>query len=292
MVDGLEMIVIRIRGQAFLLHQIRLLIGSALLVVRGIMPSTAIPAAFLLPFHINFPLAPAEGLILVDAGFSRNANGKTVSINGVAGKDADYVLMEADEFERSEEFKRDKIYPKVATDWARESGLLGSTFLSYIERFRVPTYVEAEWRGLAQTYQNAQEAENELRDKREAARIYREVIFFRRELLAHDEDFKAFFYLAEADEGGGSPSKKRTQVIPHKKLLPNSLATDLVIHYCVQPSSVHVKDALRALATKMVTATGADDISPSMSNKEIIAFMESKGTLEHWASLKKHSMIE
>lgn len=289
-VDGMDMICIRIRGQAFLLHQIRLLISSAILVVRGVVPISAIDAAFLLPFHINFPLAPAEGLILVDAGFSRNANGKTVS---VANTDADYTIMEADEFQRSEEFKQSHIYTKVKTDFAADGGQLCTSFLRFVdERFRVPPETENEWQSLTTVYRERQLAENALRDQRESARIIREVVFFRNELLQKDEAFSSFFFLADSDTGGASKKRRASQAIPHKKLLPNALATDLVIFYGVQPSSVVVNNALRALATRMVTASDGDDLSPSMSNREIIAFMETKGTLGHWANLPKHAWIE
>jgi tRNA U38,U39,U40 pseudouridine synthase TruA len=52
------------------------MIGASLLIARGILPETAMDMALLSPYFINFPLAPAEGLIVVNAGFERNSNGQ------------------------------------------------------------------------------------------------------------------------------------------------------------------------------------------------------------------------
>lgn len=62
---------ILIRGKSFLLHQIRLMIAATFLEVKGLYPSYTIDLALLAPFHMIFPLAPPEGLILVDAGLAR-----------------------------------------------------------------------------------------------------------------------------------------------------------------------------------------------------------------------------
>jgi tRNA U38,U39,U40 pseudouridine synthase TruA len=71
-----KMIRIRIRGQSFLLHQIRLMIGAAVLIARGTLPEISQKVALVSPYFIQFPMAPAEGLILLDAGFGLNTNGK------------------------------------------------------------------------------------------------------------------------------------------------------------------------------------------------------------------------
>lgn len=290
-VNGIEMVCIRVRGQAFLLHQIRLMISAAVLAARGVIPYLAIDLAFLVPYHVNFPLAPAEGLILVDAGFSRNANGKTVSINGVAGRDADYVIMENDEFENSEQFKTDKIYSQICSDFTDTDKRLQDTFLEFMERFRVPEYVGKEWQELVAHYGRIDDDENRLRDQRESCRIQREVGFFRNELLEKDESYSDYFHLVQRLPDKESAKKRRYAVIPHKKLLPNGLATDIVIRFGTLPSSVVVSDALRALASRMVIADEGD-ISPLMNGAEIISFMEEKGSLDWWAAQKKHCMID
>ena len=56
------------------------MIGCAVLVARDIFPVSALDMALLSPHFINLPLAPAQGLVLINAGFDRNSNGQAVSI--------------------------------------------------------------------------------------------------------------------------------------------------------------------------------------------------------------------
>ncbi|GKT28103.1 Pseudouridine synthase I, TruA like protein, partial [Aduncisulcus paluster] len=61
---------IRFRGQAFLLHQIRKMVGTALTIMRGQAPACFIPVAFkqhLMPT----PVAPGNGLLLVRGEYVR-----------------------------------------------------------------------------------------------------------------------------------------------------------------------------------------------------------------------------
>ena len=60
-VNGMSMVKLRVCGQSFLLHQIRLMVGTAIAVVRGILPSRIIETALASPYHILLPMAPAEG---------------------------------------------------------------------------------------------------------------------------------------------------------------------------------------------------------------------------------------
>ena len=286
-VGNLKFVLVRVRGQAFLLHQIRLMIASAVLQVRGVVPQHTLDVALQIPLHVNFPLAPAEGLALVDAGFSRNANGKTVSIRGTPGVDADYVIFEDDEWEKSEEWKIANIHAKIADDF--RDGKLVSSFLEYSERFRVPESVATEWTELMDKHREVETGADAIRAAREAARIAREVMFFRSELIWRDERWA---HLApQVEEKGG---KRRHQAIPHKKLLPNSIATALVIRFGVLPSSVLVSDTLVALATRMVLSNHTDenDLSPEMSVDEIVDFVARSGGLPYWSAQPRHAMIE
>jgi len=47
------------------------MIAAAVLEVKDIMPDIAIDLALTAPMEVSFPLAPAEGLVLVDAGIGR-----------------------------------------------------------------------------------------------------------------------------------------------------------------------------------------------------------------------------
>jgi tRNA U38,U39,U40 pseudouridine synthase TruA len=58
------------------ISQIRLMVGAALLVARGILPLTAVDFALAAPIQLVLPLAPAEGLTLMYSGYLRNINGQ------------------------------------------------------------------------------------------------------------------------------------------------------------------------------------------------------------------------
>jgi hypothetical protein len=63
--------------------QIRLMIAAAALTSRKVLPQAGMDMALLSPYFINLPLAPAEGLIVVNSGFERNGNGQVRSLLGV-----------------------------------------------------------------------------------------------------------------------------------------------------------------------------------------------------------------
>ena len=44
------------------------MVGTAIHVARGLLPQSIVDAALNLDFHFVLPLAPAAGLLLVDAG--------------------------------------------------------------------------------------------------------------------------------------------------------------------------------------------------------------------------------
>lgn len=52
------------------------MIAAAALSARGIVPEMMIDLALLGPYFINMPLAPAEGLIVVNSGYEGNSNGQ------------------------------------------------------------------------------------------------------------------------------------------------------------------------------------------------------------------------
>lgn len=68
---GGRCLAVSFRGQSFLYNQIRLMIGSALAVVTGLLPEEAMDAALHTPYMIYSPLAPAEGLYLRRITFGR-----------------------------------------------------------------------------------------------------------------------------------------------------------------------------------------------------------------------------
>lgn len=68
--NGIEFVVIRIRGQSFMMHQIRKMIGLTLAVVRGIEDSSIFERAFSTD-PMNIPTAPGLGLVLDEVHYNR-----------------------------------------------------------------------------------------------------------------------------------------------------------------------------------------------------------------------------
>jgi hypothetical protein len=210
--------------------------------------------------------------------------------------------MTESEYEESERWKRKRIYEQVSNDFERDGRRLQKEFLEYASRFHVPVELEEEWTRDVIAYKAKEEEEAEIRTQREEHRIEREIQFFRQELLWRDERFEkhAARFEAEGDEEQGHDSaplkqkRMRSEPIPHKKLLPNALSTDLVIAFGELPSSVTLNNALMALATRMVLNDQAKqgDLAPDMTNEEVISFVRSTGGLEYWAAQPKHGFIE
>ncbi|KAI9350344.1 pseudouridine synthase [Obelidium mucronatum] len=61
--DGVEWVKLRVNGQSFMLHQIRKMVGLAVMMVRTKTPSKLVPTTFK-EEKINIPKAPALGLLL------------------------------------------------------------------------------------------------------------------------------------------------------------------------------------------------------------------------------------
>ena len=118
------MLTIRLRGQGFLLNQIRLMISAAVLYAHDIIPMSVVHLSLDAPFRITFPRAPAEGLLLVDSGYSRNANGQSFTLHPYhleANSSNDILsFMTKEEYDASELFKRDLIYPDIIDEWKPE----------------------------------------------------------------------------------------------------------------------------------------------------------------------------
>lgn len=144
---------IRIAGKFFLYKQIRIMIGTAVAIYSGMLPNNAIATALKFRGHkLTLPVAPAEGLMCVDAGFDRNKGGKNFITNyemyaaeasifpsntGNVGSltlssedakltsDMYFPLLEQDGFVKSDQFKFQAIYrtvmalftPDVAGRW-------------------------------------------------------------------------------------------------------------------------------------------------------------------------------
>ena len=204
---------LRVRGQSFLLHQIRLMVACAVLVARDILPEDALDMALLSPHFINLPLAPAEGLVLINAGFDRNSNGHSVAMSHPGAADTDtatdadadaalarpddqgggnddgtFYLMTRREYEASEAFKEGTIYPRMAGDWAGTDARTGlplvQSWLQHAERFRASPAVRAAWAEQARRHREDAEAEYQQRRHKETQRLLFNVAQFRETYMA------------------------------------------------------------------------------------------------------------
>jgi hypothetical protein len=63
-----------------LLLQIRLMVGAAIAEANGIVPPGWVQAGLTVPYVLQFPLAPAEGLLLVSQGFTAGKTGVYVRV--------------------------------------------------------------------------------------------------------------------------------------------------------------------------------------------------------------------
>mmetsp|Transcript_20481 Transcript_20481/g.19807 ORF Transcript_20481/g.19807 Transcript_20481/m.19807 type:complete len:633 (-) Transcript_20481:154-2052(-) len=286
-----DFIRIRVRGQSFLLHQIRLMIGAAVLVSRGVLPESALELALTGPYFINFPLAPAEGLILVNAGFERNSNGQNIVIYPLPGKSIDendsISLMTQEELNYSEKFKEEEIYSKVKDDWYRDGGELSSKFLEHSERFRAPENLAPKWNEMAANFTQIAEIALSERRSKEASRLEKNVADFQFAYMkdtsqqqAQEEEAKKY------DRGQKKPL--RIQLTPHKKLLPNTIATAIVTKFRVLPGE-DVSQVLRAVATLFAK----NQLPYDMTNEDIVQYIVDNGGFEHFLkNVEKHPMIE
>lgn len=114
---------ISIVGQAFLLNQIRCMIGGALALATGVMSQKAFDAALHTDCVVQVPIAPAEGLLLRSSSFG----GKLHSVSlyedlntplATEGKEVPHrVLLTSDENVQVEAFRNDVIYPEIVRNW-------------------------------------------------------------------------------------------------------------------------------------------------------------------------------
>ncbi|KAJ0393548.1 hypothetical protein P43SY_006588 [Pythium insidiosum] len=114
---------VHIVGQAFLLHQIRCMVGGALAVATRGMSSDVFRAAIHTNRIVRVPIAPAEGLVLLSSSFG----GKLHSVSlyedfntklATEHKDVSHrVLLSAEEDAAMQRFREDVIYREVSRAW-------------------------------------------------------------------------------------------------------------------------------------------------------------------------------
>ncbi|RLN67564.1 hypothetical protein BBJ29_006150 [Phytophthora kernoviae] len=136
--SGKQFLRVHIVGQAFLLNQIRCMIGGALAVATKGMSRTAFDAALSTNRIVRVPIAPAEGLVLLSSTFGGKLH--TVSLyedpnTSLAKERKDLVhriLLDHREDEEMTKFREEVIYTEVASSWNKNEDM--DRWRAYLER--------------------------------------------------------------------------------------------------------------------------------------------------------------
>ena len=84
-----------VRGQSFMLHQIRYMIATAVAVARGYISLRILTASMTAPMRINLPLAPPHTLLLADSTFGAFPKDKRTNVATVAQWSGDRLELRA-----------------------------------------------------------------------------------------------------------------------------------------------------------------------------------------------------
>jgi tRNA pseudouridine38-40 synthase len=127
--NELEFVVVRIKGQSFMMHQIRKMIGLAIAVVKGFANPEHIRKSMEEPY-MDIPKAPGLGLMLEDVHFDR--------YNRKFGGDGQHEPIEWEaQNDAIEKFKEEYIYPVIV-----ETELKEKSMLNWLQTLSLHTYGE------------------------------------------------------------------------------------------------------------------------------------------------------
>lgn len=92
---GVRAVRCEVRGQSFMLHQIRYMIATAVAVARGYISLRVLTASMAAPIRINLPLAPPHTLLLADSTFGPFPKDKKTNVATVAQWSGDRLELRA-----------------------------------------------------------------------------------------------------------------------------------------------------------------------------------------------------
>ncbi|XP_074641522.1 pseudouridylate synthase 1 homolog [Tubulanus polymorphus] len=136
--DGLEWAVVTVKGQSFMLHQIRKMIGLMIAIVRGLASMDVISKAWG-PAKVDIPKAPGLGLMLEQVHYD--------SYNKKYGYDGMHEPLIWDEHkEQIEAFKKKHIYSSMIETEKAEKDMMKwmSTLFSHHFDYRINVDLPAE----------------------------------------------------------------------------------------------------------------------------------------------------
>ncbi|KAH8583117.1 Pus1p-like type II pseudousynthas [Cryptosporidium sp. chipmunk genotype I] len=112
----IRLIKIVIKGQSFLLHQIRKMVALAIEIFRGTAPSNAIKLCFL-PDKFSIHLAPSQGLLLDRVFYNSYNTKRSISTDQTdfAIQFLSFHIKDCDFVKEMESFKVNSIYSKISS---------------------------------------------------------------------------------------------------------------------------------------------------------------------------------
>ncbi|XP_069671652.1 pseudouridylate synthase 1 homolog isoform X2 [Periplaneta americana] len=124
---GIEFSVLRVKGQSFMLHQIRKMVGLTIAVARGLTSLDTLQRAWK-PERLDLPVAPGLGLVLEEVHYDR--------YNQRFGKDGIHEPLDWEEVEADvKAFKEKFIFPTII-----ESEIEEKSMLSWLETLPLHSY--------------------------------------------------------------------------------------------------------------------------------------------------------
>uniref|UniRef100_A0A1Y1JX55 Pseudouridylate synthase 1 homolog n=1 Tax=Photinus pyralis TaxID=7054 RepID=A0A1Y1JX55_PHOPY len=113
---GVEFVVLKVKGQSFMLHQIRKMVSIVIAIVKGCIPLTTLSKA-LSEEKVNIPRAPGLGLVLDFVHYD--------NYNYRYGTDGIHEVLEWKEVESDvDDFKEKYIYPTIVDTETSEKPML------------------------------------------------------------------------------------------------------------------------------------------------------------------------
>ncbi|XP_047494143.1 tRNA pseudouridine synthase A-like isoform X1 [Penaeus chinensis] len=114
--EGLEWIIIKIKGQSFMLHQIRKMIGLVMAICRGLASKDVISKAWMKD-RVDLPIAPGLGLVLEEPHYDK--------YNKKYGSDGIHVPLDWSEvLEKIQEFREKFIDSTIVATEIEEQSML------------------------------------------------------------------------------------------------------------------------------------------------------------------------
>ena len=179
------------------------------------------------------------------------------------------LFMSDEEYDFSQGYKKEKIYARIAEDWTDASI---QEWLLFVEKYRVSPHTYKRWMDISNTFQKEQDTREAYVLVEESERISRNI-----------DKFEALLADTKADENSIGSSRR----FKHKAFLPNSVATELIRRFEVNPG-VSVQHVLKVLATEIAERR----IPPSITVDEIVDLVAETGGIDVWKAKSVHRLIE